>query len=106
MPILTHPARKPEPTRCTSWCADPGHPNDQLPADRTCMSDRTGDTVTVDGGTAEVYASRRFDGTREVTVAVEGPSGAAGALTMTPAAARAWFAAGLAACDLAEGRRS
>ena len=68
MTILTHPARKPEPTRCTPWCTDPGHPNDTLVDDRTCMSDRTGDTVTVDGGTAEVYASRRFDGTREVIV--------------------------------------
>ncbi|HVL85811.1 MAG TPA: hypothetical protein VM367_16210, partial [Pseudonocardia sp.] len=78
MSIINHPARKPEPARCTPWCWDPGHPNDTLVDDRTCMSDRPGDTVTVDGGTAEVYASRRFDGTREVTVAVEGPSGGAG----------------------------
>ena len=106
MSIINHPARKPEPTRCTPWCWDPGHPNDTLVDDRTCMSDRTGDTVTVDGGTAEVYAARRWDGTREITVAVEGPGDAAGVLTMTPAAARVWFAAGLAACDLAAGRRS
>jgi hypothetical protein len=95
-------ALTPAANRCPSWCADPGHPNDTLPADRQCMSDQPGDTVLTGDAQVGAYAARHPAGQVKVRVHVE-PWDRAGAETpLSVTDARTYAAVILAACDLAE----
>ncbi len=85
-----------QPAACTAWCYHPGHD----PAD-PCISDTPEDLLITPNGEATFYLLRDPDGALAVQVETTGVDGKLTALTADVAEAREWFAAGLAACDLA-----
>lgn len=89
-------------TTCAPWCHQgDGHPG-ETPDTAQCMSDTPGDTLITPAGEAATYLTASLGDGVWVRIEVGGTDGAVKAVTASVAEARAWFAAGLAVCDLAE----